>query len=56
MYNQALKVIKENRHVKNILGENLLVMNCEGKSWPLIKNQKFHIVLYGDKQNGKIQV
>ena len=56
LYHNALKQIKINSAVKAALGNNLHFMNCNGKTYPLLNNCKFDIVIFGNEAKGKINV
>ena len=56
MYSDAVRYIQANKIVAKQLGPNLQIMNCEGKTYPLLKNCKFSLIAFGNQNKGKFQV
>eukprot|EP00347_Sterkiella_histriomuscorum_P020837 403336275 len=56
IYHQSMNYIKASKRVQNILGEQMQVMNCNGKIWPLKNDVNFDLIIFGSNQKGKVRV
>ena len=56
VYHNALRTATANPAVKKVLGDEITMMNCNGKIYPLLSNCNFDLVLFGSKAKGKVSV
>ena len=55
-YKMAADYIKANKVVRNKIGQDFQIMNCNGKMYPYKKDVKFDIVMFGTSSNGKVKI
>lgn len=56
MYSMTVMKMKESPQILERLGNNLYVLNCNGKYYPLLKSCNFDMVVFGNKEKGKLKV
>jgi hypothetical protein len=56
LYHNSLKYVKGNSTIAAALGDNIHMMNCNGKAYPLLSNCKFDLIVFGSKAKGKVHV
>lgn len=56
VYKMSVDFIKTNKLVRNKIGADFQIMNCNGKIYPYRKDVMFDIVLFGANSNGKVKV
>jgi hypothetical protein len=56
VFHDALSFIKENPAVQSKLGSDLVMMNCNGKIYPLLKNCNFEIMMFGNAGKGRVSI
>lgn len=49
-------MIRSNSQIQKTLGSELIMMNCNGKIYPLLNGCNFDIVLFGSEGKGKVNV
>lgn len=51
VYHQSMKLLHQHPVTSKVIGKNPLVMNCNGKYWPMIfKNSKFDLTVFGEEK------
>ncbi len=55
LYHNAMKFANQSAVVGKELGK-FEMMNCNGKTWPLLSTCNFDMVMFGSKAKGKIRV
>lgn len=48
IYHQTIKILEKDNRVRQILGDDFIVMNVKGWIWPVMKNVNFEMTLFGD--------
>jgi len=56
VYFQSIEYLKNNKKVLSTLGRNLQIMNCNGKIYPFKDTVYFELVVFGEKEKGKVAV
>lgn len=56
VYNTALNTIKQSDKVKQTVGNYFQVMSCTGKTYPLLNNCTFDLVVNGSEDQAKFRV
>ncbi|CAI2372594.1 unnamed protein product [Moneuplotes crassus] len=56
MYHYAVDLIQKNKFVKQKLGENFMVVSCNGQRIPFLKHPDFEIVAKGKNSNAKFLI
>ena len=56
LYHNSMKYINNSRVVRDLLGTDLYLMNCNGKTYPYANRAKFDLIVFGSKAKGKIMV
>ena len=56
LYHNAVNYVKANNQVRENLGSSLLVMNCNGKRYPMMSKCQFDLTVFGEKDKGRIDV
>lgn len=48
LYHNSVKLIKNNPVVTKTLGNHLQIMNCNGKTYPVLQNCQFNLIIFGN--------
>ena len=56
LYHKSLRMIKASPKANSILGNQIHMMTCNGKFWPLGWNCNYYMVLFGENEKAKVDV